>query len=202
MFYNCSSLLFLDLNNFDTSSVKDMISMFFNCTSLISLDINNFHISSDAYIFYMFGNCNSLISLNLNNFYFSSMYSYEDIFSEMNPNLKYCINKSNNFLIPGINNCSDECFTNYKNKLIIEENKCIYNCSKSRDNKYEYNNICYKTCPNGTHNAPYNNFICQEDLICENYYNYNHTECIDNIPEGFYLNNSIYKTIDKCDIKC
>ena len=26
--------------------------------------------------------------------------------------------------------------------------------------------------------------------------------CLDIIPEGFYLNDSLYKTIDKCDIKC
>ena len=68
--------------------------------------------------------------------------------------------------------------------------------------KFEYNNICYNSCPNGTHNSSYNNYICENDFICEKYYNYNNTECIDEIPEGYYLNNSNLKTIDKCDIKC
>ena len=38
-------------------------------------------------------------------------------------------------------------------------------------------------------------------MICEKYYNYNHTICLEYIPEGFYLNDSI-KTIQKCNIKC
>ena len=39
-------------------------------------------------------------------------------------------------------------------------------------------------------------------LICDKYYNYNKTNCIDSIPKGFYCNNSIEKTIDKCHENC
>ena len=47
-------------------------------------------------------------------------------------------------------------------------------------------------------------FIFDESpiLICNNYYNYNKTDCIDTIPNGFYCNNSIEKTIDKCHENC
>ena len=39
----------------------------------------------------------------------------------------------------------------YYNKLIIEKRKCIDNCKNDNDNYiYEYNNICYGKCPNGT----------------------------------------------------
>ena len=52
MFYNCSSITSLDLSNFDTSLVTNMISMFEDCINLNyinikffteadSLDINN-----------------------------------------------------------------------------------------------------------------------------------------------------------------
>ena len=43
--------------------------------------------------------------------------------------------------------------------------------------------------------------ICR-DLNCSNYYNYNLTGCINEIPEGYYCNDSNHKTIDKCNIKC
>ena len=65
---------------------------------------------------------------------------------------------------------------------------------------FEYNNICYNTCPNGTLSD--NNNVCKE--ICKNNYNYNYkrTECIGYIPEGYYINDSEHITIDKCNIKC
>ena len=44
--------------------------------------------------------------------------------------------------------------------------------------------------------------MCEDNLICDNYYNFDLTECLDNIPLGYYLNNSVLKTIDKCNIKC
>ena len=47
-------------------------------------------------------------------------------------------------------------------------------------------------------------FIFDESsiLICNNYYNYNKTDCIDTIPNGFYCNNSIEKSKDKCHENC
>ena len=88
------------------------------------------------------------------------------------------------------------------NNLIKEKNKCIRNCTDDPIYKYKYNNQCYEFCPNGTHISSDSNYICEEDLFCDKYYNYNHTGCIDEIPDSYYLNNSILKTIDKCDIKC
>ena len=35
-----------------------------------------------------------------------------------------------------------------------------------------------------------------------NYYNYEQSECITDIPEGFYVNDSLGKTIDKCHENC
>ena len=46
MFYNCSSLTSLNLNNFNTNNVIDMSSMFSNCSSLTDLDLSNFNTSN------------------------------------------------------------------------------------------------------------------------------------------------------------
>lgn len=40
MFYNCSSLKYLDLSGFDTSKVTNMNSMFYNCTALTALTLS------------------------------------------------------------------------------------------------------------------------------------------------------------------
>ena len=91
---------------------------------------------------------------------------------------------------------------NEYNKLINNKNKCVETCKEDSIYKFEYKNICYKSCPQGTHNSSNSNYICEEDLVCEYYYNYTRTGCLDIIPEGYYLNDSILKTIDKCDRKC
>ena len=82
----------------------------------------------------------------------------------------------------------------------MEKNKCIDNCNHDTTNLYEYDNICYASCPNGT-NLTDNN-LCIKNLICNNYYNYDYNDCLDYIPLGYYLNDTKKKIIDKCSIKC
>ena len=43
MFYDCESLISLDLSNFNTKNVTNMNFMFSNCSLLISLDLSNFN---------------------------------------------------------------------------------------------------------------------------------------------------------------
>ena len=212
MFFGCSSLVSLDLSNFDTSSVTHTGEMFNGCSSLISINMNSFNTSLVTDMENMFNGCSSLISLNMNNFDISKVTTFNLMVSNINENLIYCINDAlankiaSEFPETSTSNCSDVCFTNPKHKLIKEKNKCIDECHNDDAYKIKYNNICYKACPNGTHNSSNNNYTCEEEeneeLICEKYYNYNHTICLDSIPEGYYLNDSILKTIDKCDIKC
>ena len=47
-----------------------------------------------------------------------------------------------------------------------------------------------------------NNNLCVKDFKCDKYYNYDKTDCLEEVPEGYYLNDSEHKTIDKCPIKC
>ena len=51
MLSECNSLTSIDLNSFNTKSVKNMENIFFNCESLNSLDLNNFDTSSVNYLF-------------------------------------------------------------------------------------------------------------------------------------------------------
>ena len=107
--------------------------------------------------------------------------------------LFYYFDSSNKYHCTSDNKCPDDY------KLFIEKNECIRKCNVSKY-IFEYNNTCYEICPNGTHII--DNNICEDDLKCEKFYNYNHTGCLEFIPDGYYLNNSVLKTIDKCNIKC
>ena len=57
MFYRCSSLKELNLNNFNTDNVTNMSYMFFNCSSLKELDLNNFNTNNVTSMSGMFYGC-------------------------------------------------------------------------------------------------------------------------------------------------
>ena len=212
MFQNCKSLITLDFSSFTNTAPHNMYSMFQGCESLISLDISSFDMSSVTNINYLFSDCKSLISLNIMNFAnFDNSVTTESSFMFFNcdESLRYCINKEitlstiktqldafQNF------NCSDDCFVKSANKFILEKKICIDNCNNDDYYQSEYNSICYHSCPDGTHKSKDNDNLCEEDIICENYYSFDLTECIDSIPLGYYLNDTDKRTIDKCNIKC
>ena len=56
--------------------------------------------------------------------------------------------------------------------------------------------------PDKTHISTENEKLCEDDLYCEFYYNYEHTECLLNNTNGFYCNSTEFKTIDKCHDNC
>ena len=60
--------------------------------------------------------------------------------------------------------CSERC-TDKFNKLILDKNKCIDECINDDIYKYEYNNKCYKKCPENTISNEINNFTCSIRLI-------------------------------------
>lgn len=73
LFYYCTKLTSLDLNNFDTSNfdtsnVTIMSSMFSECSNLTSLNLSNFNTINVTNMSRMFYNCVNLATLNLSNF--------------------------------------------------------------------------------------------------------------------------------------
>ena len=212
MFKNCAKLKILNLGGFTTSEVTDMSSMFHSCSSLLSINLDSFNTAKVKKMSNMFYSCSSLISLNLNNFDTLSVDDYNNMFYQVTK-LKYCLNPSNTKFSSQmkekldtessfVNVCDDDCFTlGNDNKMISKANQCIDNCTKSKY-QFEYNYICDNKCPKDTHNSYDNYYFCEDDLICDIYYNTNHTECLWEIEEGYYLNESHAQTIYKCKDKC
>ena len=194
MFDGCGSLISLDISNFQTSNVIYMNKMFRNCTSLEYLDFSSINTNSINRMEQMFYQCKSLKYLNL--FNLNKEQSTTDMFTKAQTGFFYCINSFSNipniqlFLngLSAMNNCHHKCFSGYR--YSYNEKKCCDN--------YLHNLNCVSSCPIRTYLS---DRICQ-DLNCINYYSYSQKECIDNIPEGYFLNNTLLKTIDKCHSDC
>ena len=83
MFDTTTSLTSLNLSNFDTSKVTNMQGMFSDMHNLTSLDLSNFDTSKVTNMAYMFDNTTSLTSLNLSNFNTSNVTGMSYMFSGM-----------------------------------------------------------------------------------------------------------------------
>ena len=59
-FYNCYSLKNLNLSNFNTQNVTNMIDMFSGCNSLTNLNLSNFNTHNVTNMEFMFSDCESL----------------------------------------------------------------------------------------------------------------------------------------------
>ena len=172
MFRNCYSLTSLDIRNFNTSSAIKMYTMFDNCRSLKYLDLQGFDTSNAVDMNRMFLNCSSLTTLNLSSFDTSKVSNMTNMFKGCYNNLLYCINDDNNgqnkllsTLIDNSflnNNCSQLCLLKNKKYIFVKE-KCLINCYDDNIYKYEYENICYSSCPNGTKNSMNYEYICIKD---------------------------------------
>ena len=66
-FYQCSSLTTLNLNSWRTSQVTCMNDMFYNCKNLTSLNISKWQTNNLEYATYMFNNCTNLTSVSFPN---------------------------------------------------------------------------------------------------------------------------------------
>ena len=65
MFYGCSSLKELNLNNFNTNNVTNMRYMFYGCSSLKELNLNNFNTNNVTDMSGMFSKCSDELKLKL-----------------------------------------------------------------------------------------------------------------------------------------
>jgi len=149
-----------------------------------------------------------------NNIYKKCFDNCKSCFGQGNETINNCIECKDNFIFLNdsliSSNCYEICNYNYYfdesneyhctknnicpgiyNKLISNKKKCIDDCKHDNIYKYEFNNSCYKDCPNGT-NLLENN----EDNIC-----------YDQNPDGYYLDlesqiyKKCYETCNKCNIR-
>lgn len=81
MFAMCTNVTTLELQNLDTSNVEDMENMFFGCENLEALDISNFITAKVTTMSNMFQNCKKLTELNLKSFDTSKVIDMNSMFN-------------------------------------------------------------------------------------------------------------------------
>ena len=204
MFDQCQYLTSLNLSNFNTNNVNNIFNMFYNCYSLQYLDVSSFNTEKINYMNELFIYTSSLKSLNLSSFIIHDTTTVSFILQGTNANITLCYNASKmpaHFLEQVHsyeNSCQKLCIMNSK-KYILDKEMCVDNCYNEKEYKYEYDNICFKKCPIRTLLKNDSTYLCE---YCPYYFNYEQTKCINIIPEGYYVNDTSIKTIDKCPIKC
>ena len=80
------------------------------------------------------------------------------------------------------NNCPNICIINLYSKLITDKKTCTDFCYYNDIYIYEYNNICNERRPIRTLISSNNISISEEDLMCDSNYNYEYTNCLNEIP--------------------
>ena len=95
MFFGCSSLTSLDVTNFNTSKVTDMITMFSGCSSLTSLDLSSFDTSKVTNMLWTFDDCKSIVSLYLGPNFFKTS-------KETSIDFSYCSKWTNDTVISSL----------------------------------------------------------------------------------------------------
>jgi len=73
LFYQCPSLVALDLSHFDASNVRNMDSTFRESKKLTVIDLSNFDATRVAYMGGLFKECTGLVTLDLSTFRTSSV---------------------------------------------------------------------------------------------------------------------------------
>ena len=68
LFYNCSSLISIDLSNLDFKNITDISYMLYQCSSLINIDSSYLNSQKVKNMRYAFCNCSSLINIDLTHF--------------------------------------------------------------------------------------------------------------------------------------
>ena len=119
----------MNVSSFYTSKDTNMQGFFFYCERIKYIDLQNFDISSVEKLLYVFTYCKSLLYLNLKNY---KIINFEKVtlyytFSEISPNVKYCIEDpgTKNFLIGSeTSSCSDICFRD-NIEFNFEKDECI-----------------------------------------------------------------------------
>ena len=203
MFEGCSNLTSLNLNSFQTENVHYMNKMFKDCFSLQELYFHSISTKSLGTMHQMFYNCQSLVYLDLYTLKEISQ-TIKDIFTGASNNFTLCLENEEyapkifdiiNKMDGTVRDCSERCYGYGKSKIPTQGKKqcCL---------GYEFNGTCYTKCPGKT--QPMIGRPQCEFFNCTYFYNYEQDACLDSEtpPEGYYENDTILKTIDKCDERC
>ena len=109
MFYNCDSLIDLNVDGFDTSNAEDFNGMFNGCHKLTQLNVKHFNANSVLHMSYLFSGCRRLQVIDMEGWDFSQVRDANEMFGYCEK-LEKIIANSNFKMVKRMATMFDECF--------------------------------------------------------------------------------------------
>ena len=125
MFNDCSFLLNINLSNFNTNKVTDMSFMFNECSSLLNINLSNFNTNNVTNMCCMFSGCSSLTSLDLSNFNTNNVTNMSCMFYECSSLLNINLSNFNTNNFTDISKMFYGCYKLNKNKIITKDKNIL-----------------------------------------------------------------------------
>lgn len=109
MFYNCDSLIDLNVDGFDTSNAEDFNGMFHGCNKLTQLNVKHFNANSVLHMSYLFSGCRRLQVIDMEGWDFSQVRDANEMFGYCEK-LEKIIANFNFKMVKRMATMFDECF--------------------------------------------------------------------------------------------
>ena len=221
LFYNCNSLKFVNLTNVIFDIAITMWEAFSGCKSLISIDTTNFNHPSYVSFRYALKDCISLVSLDLSNLNYNGVIKTEEFFYNDQSLLLLDLSNFDGSFIQSTKDefkgCNQLKYINLKNYVGIDIFKtipnnnliiCMDNFGKlSNSFSLKQKNIvnnCSDVCFQKPIILDVNDKRCYYDCpkLNDKFCNYDRTEILSVMPDGYFLNDTYNRTIDKCFPLC
>ena len=135
MFFECSSLISLDLSHFNSTKVKKTEFMFAECLSLTNLNLSNFNTKNVTHMTAMFGGCSSLTNLDLSSFNTENVIKMSGMFCNCLSLANLDLSNFNTKSVTNMNHMFNRCPTlnslnisNFKSENTLQMNELFNGC--------------------------------------------------------------------------
>lgn len=134
MFYNCDSLIDLNVDGFDTSNAEDFNGMFHGCHKLTQLNVKHFNVNSVLHMSYLFSGCRRLKVINLEGWDFSQirdaneMFGYCEKLEKIIANFNFEIVKGMAFMFDCCTKLSEVDLTHSDLSRVFDFGYMFFNC--------------------------------------------------------------------------
>ena len=91
MFGGCTSLISMNLTNFNTSNLENINNLFYGCSSIISVDLSNWNIQNLKHMKYIFSRCPKIKFLDVSSF--NNNEFYQNLLKEIPNNVTLKVHK-------------------------------------------------------------------------------------------------------------
>ena len=125
MFGGCSSLNNINLNNFNTQNVIEMWCMFRECKSLKNLDLSNFNTQNVNNMNFMFFGCSSLQGLDLSNFNIQNVTTMVNMFNGCSSLINLNLSNLDTKNVKNMSNIFNGCSSLEKNNVLTNDDKIL-----------------------------------------------------------------------------